>query len=78
MAATRLICFRHPQYDGKDSPVLTCKTCCGIFVTAMKAKLSQTEAEKSLKASGNLDNSFESSDPQNEERTVYGFNPSAL
>lgn len=33
-----LICFKHPSYDGETSPVLACKTCCGIFIGAIKAK----------------------------------------
>jgi len=34
----RIYCFKHPSYDGNDSPVLSCKTCCGIFVATLKAQ----------------------------------------
>ena len=34
----KIYCFRHPEYDGKDSPVLSCKTCCGIFVATLKSE----------------------------------------
>ena len=30
-----LICFRHPDYDGKTSPVLSCKTCSGKFLAEL-------------------------------------------
>jgi hypothetical protein len=78
MAATRIICFRHPHYDGKESPVLTCKTCCGIFVTSMKEKMAQKDHERSHQISTRLDSSFDSSDHSGEERTIYGFHPSSI
>ena len=34
----KVICFKHPEYLGTSSPVLSCKTCCGIFVTEIKAR----------------------------------------
>jgi hypothetical protein len=33
---SKLICLHHPKYTGKDSPVLSCKTCCGIFIGQIK------------------------------------------
>lgn len=33
-----LICIRHPHYDGNSSPVLTCKTCCSLYIAAVKEK----------------------------------------
>lgn len=47
----KVFCFRHPQYDGSESPVLSCKTCCGIFVAAVKeqaAKLSSSDPEMNM------------------------------
>lgn len=32
----QLICMRHPKYEGRSPPVLACKTCCTIFVDAVK------------------------------------------
>lgn len=31
-----LVCFSHPQYKGVEAPVLSCKSCCAIFVAAVK------------------------------------------
>jgi hypothetical protein len=33
-----LICFRHPEYQGTSSPVLSCKTCCTIFLAVLKTQ----------------------------------------
>jgi hypothetical protein len=32
-----LICFKHPSYSGNSAPVLSCNTCCKIFVDEIKA-----------------------------------------
>lgn len=29
-------CFKHPEYRGEGTPVLSCKTCCGIFISLIK------------------------------------------
>jgi hypothetical protein len=39
-----VICFRHPRYDGKERPVLACKTCCSIFITTLKARVSDGQS----------------------------------
>jgi len=31
-----LICFTHSDYTGSENPVLSCKTCCQIFLAALK------------------------------------------
>ena len=33
----RIVCLRHPKYDGKNNPELRCKACCSIFVNRIKA-----------------------------------------
>ena len=33
-----LVCFKHPEYRGDASPVLSCKACCGIFISEIKAQ----------------------------------------
>ena len=33
---TKIICFRHPKYDGKISPTLECKVCCKIYVDLIR------------------------------------------
>ena len=37
--STNLVCFRHPDYDGKERPQLSCKACCSIFVHALKERV---------------------------------------
>lgn|GEM_PF-1517420 len=32
----RVFCFKHPHYNGSEAPILSCKTCCGIFVAEVK------------------------------------------
>ncbi len=32
----KIVCLRHPKYDGKDNPELRCKACCSIFVDRIK------------------------------------------
>lgn len=29
-------CIKHPRYNGKTSPVLSCKTCCSLFIHNIK------------------------------------------
>lgn len=43
-----VICFRHPGYDGKSSPSLSCKTCCTKFLGELKRK-NNTEGENTTK-----------------------------
>ena len=40
---SKLICLQHPKYTGKDSPVLSCKTCCGIFIGQIKEENNKGE-----------------------------------
>lgn len=40
----KVICLRHPKYNGKSSPDLRCKSCCSIFVNNIK-ELNSTRAE---------------------------------
>lgn len=32
-----LICFKHRAYNGSTAPILSCNTCCKIFVEEIKA-----------------------------------------
>lgn len=34
----KLVCFKHPHYVGNESPALSCKACCSIFITQIKAQ----------------------------------------
>jgi len=33
-----IVCIKHPRYKGKGTPVLSCKTCCSLFIALMQAK----------------------------------------
>lgn len=37
-----LRCFKHPSYVGSSAPVLSCNTCCKIFVEEIKAHQART------------------------------------
>lgn len=39
-----LVCIRHPQYQGKGSPDLTCKTCCSLYISIVKTRNSTNSA----------------------------------
>lgn len=32
----KLVCMRHPKYDGQENPDLRCKVCCTLFVERIK------------------------------------------
>ena len=34
--SAKIICIRHPKYDGKSKPVLSCNMCCNISVEVYK------------------------------------------
>jgi hypothetical protein len=38
LAINNIVCLRHPQYNGSDSPDLTCKICCSKFVARIRAE----------------------------------------
>jgi hypothetical protein len=38
LSINNIVCLRHPQYTGADSPDLTCKTCCSKFVARIRAE----------------------------------------
>ncbi len=33
---SKIVCMRHPQYDGVENPDLRCKSCCAVFVQRIK------------------------------------------
>jgi hypothetical protein len=33
---SNLVCIKHPKYEGKGTPVLSCKTCCGLYIAEIK------------------------------------------
>jgi hypothetical protein len=40
---SQLICIRHANIDAKTDPELSCKTCCTIFVNALRERRRQNE-----------------------------------
>ena len=42
-----LACFRHREYDGTQPPVLSCKTCCKIYIDTIREEQMKT-ADKIL------------------------------
>lgn len=41
----KIVCMRHPKYDGKSNPDLRCKACCSIFVSSIKSAQSKRAAD---------------------------------
>lgn len=37
-----VICLKHSEYKGTTTPILSCKTCCGLFIAQVKAKTAVT------------------------------------
>lgn len=31
-----IYCFQHPDYKGQDAPMISCKTCCHLFIQEVK------------------------------------------
>ena len=42
-----IVCIRHPHYTGSGSPVLTCKTCCSLYISVVKEKNYGSDATES-------------------------------
>jgi hypothetical protein len=42
MSISKIICMKHPSYDGMNNPDLTCNACCSKFVMRIRAE----QAEK--------------------------------
>ena len=37
-----LVCFRHREYNGSEPPVLSCKTCCKIYIDSIRNEQKNT------------------------------------
>jgi len=84
-----LICFKHRTYNGSSAPVLSCNTCCKIFVEEIKShhtratedfKPAEWLKQKSLEARAAIAvNQIHSSDKQTTKIAVnesrYNFRP---
>ena len=42
-------CFKHPEYRGASSPVISCKTCCSIYISVVKEQNAAEGAQLSPK-----------------------------
>jgi hypothetical protein len=38
-----LVCLRHPEYNGKNAPNLSCRNCCSIYVEAVKDEIKSSK-----------------------------------
>ncbi len=47
-----LRCFKHPQYNANQSPDLSCKTCCSLFVSKIRAE--QVSSSNSFEVKGSF------------------------
>ena len=36
-----LVCIKHPNFNGKDKPDISCRACCCIFLQRVKKELCQ-------------------------------------
>ena len=37
-------CFKHHDYRGEGTPVLSCKTCCSLFIAVIKEQNASSQA----------------------------------
>ncbi len=53
----KVICFKHSYYNGKESPDLSCKVCCSLFINTIrekkKAKGKTVRTKRSMKKATN-------------------------
>ena len=81
-----LICFRHPDYKGASSPVLSCKTCCGLFLTELKRRnaagnpMDTTKwlAEKTKMAEDAIKEANRQEAAAKNSQVRFGFNPTTI
>ena len=38
----KLICFKHPSYKGNGPPLLSCRSCCRVFLDEVKRRQEAT------------------------------------
>lgn len=69
-----LICFRHPDYDGTSSPVLSCKTCCSLFLAELKRR---NAAGKPVDTTQWLEEKTKLAEDAIKEAR-FGFNPTTI
>jgi hypothetical protein len=79
MSKHRIICFTHRQYTGQESPILTCKVCCGIFVASMKAKIAAKESQLAASYGGPSATPLATeNDGLQVEHGSFSFNPGSI
>lgn len=72
-----LICFQHPSYKGTTGPVLSCKTCCSLFVQHLKhqSAMEQAHAKTAAAATNAAAMDMAKAAPANHN---FGFNPQMI
>jgi hypothetical protein len=77
----KVICFRHPDYVGSAAPVLSCKTCCSLFLAELKRQHAEKGAAP-VNPSQWLDEKArqgrEATTAKPEAKPNFGFNPSTI
>lgn len=53
MSISKIICMKHPSYDGMNNPDLTCNACCSKFVMRIRAEQAEKANRVELAKSGN-------------------------
>ncbi len=77
-----VVCIQHREYDGTTSPVLSCKTCCGIFIAQVKetnGKEASMDPAKWLESkTREAERASSASTKKQAQQTNFGFNPDTI
>ncbi len=75
----KIVCFRHPQYNGISSPDLSCRTCCTHYIEKISLQNDQqtSAAPNSFDASQWIENKIK--DRRRAKSSIGGrFDPSVI
>ena len=50
----KLICMKHPKYNAKGAPDLSCRVCCGEFVKRIEEKQKELKDSRPLEINRSL------------------------
>jgi hypothetical protein len=76
-AMANVVCIKHREYDGSTSPVLSCKTCCGIFIAKVK-ELNGKDATDPAKWLESKSREAEVAAGRRNQQSNFGFNPDTI
>jgi len=77
-----IVCIKHPEYDGGNAPVLSCKTCCSLFLAELKNRQASehgtTDPQRWLEDKAReAREALRRANPDN-AKTKFGFDPQSL